>query len=137
MSLFLVWIGMIFFLRNSIVKDDSKNKALIHCFTLIICFEMIGNGFCSYHRGNDINSEPEVLENTFDTWQSNQNCIIKTLSEDNSFYRVNIVGDYIINSDTYSGYNSISDFCTTENVNVRYALSSLGLATSPRVTRNF
>lgn len=131
-----IWIGL-FFLFKKYSKDEKKINGLSLLFVLIACFECVGNGYSAYYKGNNYYTVPETRETQFYSWYENQKQLIDFLDSDNSFYRVNFMGDYLNNSDTFSGYNGISDFSTSENINVRYAMKNMGFATSRKVIRNF
>ena len=132
-AIIMIWV----FLTYYFTKKEKFNNQLVILLILLTCFESIGNGFCTFYKSADKNGVPFFTENMYYPWAQNQKDLVDFTAQDNSFYRINYMGDLCINSDTFSGYNGLSDFCTTENVAVRNALRHLGFATSPRVTRNF
>ncbi len=54
------------------------------------------------------------------------------LDNDNGLYRVVVTNNIANNSDTWFGYNGITDFGDQEKMKVRHFLSDVGFATSPR-----
>ena len=135
-AIILVWIGVIYIYKKNI-EDEKKKKGVCLLIVLLTCFECVGNGFSSYYKGDNYYTIPETTETQFYSWYENQKQLINYLKSDNSFYRVNLKGDYLYNSDSFSGYNGLSDFSTSENIKTREALRNMGFATSKKVVRNF
>jgi len=126
MVVMAVWISVLLFMK----KAESKQKQLWMLAILLTAFECIGNGYVSYHKDQ---TRIPLREYVFYTFEENQSYMLDYLGDDTSFYRVNYAGDNVINSDSYSGFNGLSDFNTAENPAVRKVLSQLGFATSPRL----
>ncbi len=135
-GIFLSWIGALCLYKKNI-EDEKKLKTISLLFVLLAVFECVGNGFSAYYKGENYYKVPETEETRFYAWHENQKQLIDYLKSDKSFYRVNYMGDYVCNSDSFTGYNGISDFSTSENVKLRDALEKMGFATSRKVTRNF
>ena len=104
-----IWVGAILLYKKNI-DDDKKMKGVSLLVVILVCFEVIGNGFSSYYKGDNYYTVPETNETHFNSWYANQKQLIDYLNDDDSFYRVNYMGDYLYNSDTFSGYNGLSDF---------------------------
>ena len=132
-GIILIWV----FVTYYFTKKEKFNNQLVVLLILLTCFESVANGFCTFYKSAGNNGVPFFTENMYYPWAQNQKDLTEFISRDDTFFRVNYMGDLCINSDTFSGYNGLSDFCTTENVSVRNAMRHLGFATSPRVTRNF
>lgn len=141
--IWIIWIGLCIFIHDKTalltnLKTDSvqtKYALLIYIFIFLTSAECIGNCYSTYYKVNPGNTLITKEDNSI--WENEQTHLKQFLSEDNSFYRVDYVIDSIYNSDSYSGYNGISDFSTAENPNVRTALAHLGYATSIRIITDY
>ena len=127
-GLFSVWWAFLLCFK----KERNKNiKALAAACLLLAGIECVANGYSSFVKNEKYHTRME--EFYYYGYEEELNEFVKTMKEDQSFYRANYLGSMVINSDTDGGYNGISDFETVENENVRIALRHLGVATSPRV----
>ena len=134
--LFLIWFAYLFFFKK--YKTNGKNITVIKLLGLIIVMiECVGNAYVAHVVDYQKFDEPAIPKYYFSEWLDNQNELISYLEGKPDYYRVNYVGDLNTSSDTYSGFNGLSDFCSTENSNTRKTLSKLGLSTSPKVIRNY
>ena len=104
---------------------------------VLVGFECVGNGYAAFYMNSEDKNILSLQKDIYNSWQSNQTALLDYLDEIPDYYRVNYVGDLSSNSDTFYGYNGISDFCTTENPGTRVALGKMGLMTSPKVIRNY
>lgn len=135
-GIILVWIGAIYLVKKN-AEDEKKANVVGLFFLLLVVFESVGNGFSSYYKGDNYYTVPETNETQFYSWYENQKQLMEYIKKDNSFYRVNFMADYLYNSDSFTGYNGLSDFSTSENIHVRDALGNMGFAATRKITRNF
>ncbi len=112
-------------------KNKNNNKNLLFILIMVVCFELIMNGYSSFYR--DSRFLPSTPEYIYYGWEDNMKYVSDKLNQTKGFYRVNYYGDVIDNSDTFFGYNGMNDFGSAENPKVRKALSKIGIYTSPRV----
>lgn len=126
-----IWLIVLLTYERFELKESSLIKILI---VLLVSVECIYNGHLAYISCADLH--PNLWRVMFDTWNCSEKNAADTLNEDSSFFRVNYLYDYGINSATYYGFNSISNFSSAENPNVRYTMASLGLNSSPRMLLN-
>ena len=130
-----IWILFAVWYRKA--KKENNRKAILFACIFVMCAECVSNGYCAYYRGEDEYGLPGTTEALFYAWNDYQSELSEILDNNKGLYRVDVTGNYIINEDTYSGYNGTSDFCTTENPNLRKTFSKLGVATSPKVIHNY
>ena len=138
--LMIMWIILVINYINLQQKSNDKKKitGILSACILLICLECTANGYCAYYRGNSEYGLPSTQEYFFYKWNDNQQQLMQFLSNDKSLYRVNYVGDIIKNGDSYSGYNGLSDFNTSENPKVRLVMSKLGFETATtKIVRNY
>jgi uncharacterized membrane protein YfhO len=135
-GIILVWIGAIYLVKKN-AEDEKKANVVGLFFVLLVVFECVGNGFSSYYKGDNYYTVPETNETQFYSWYENQKQLTEYIKKDNSFFRVNFMADYLYNSDSFTGYNGLSDFSTSENIHVRETLGKMGFAATRKVTRNF
>jgi len=128
----LVWIIM-YYLYNRF--HNRKGIHFILVIIILIAFiETVSNGYKTLTAHNIV-EDNGVLKNDYKEWKAEYAEMLGLIESDNNdFYRVVVFDDLIHNSDTYWGYNGVSDFCTAENQQLRNTMSSLGLYTSPRST---
>lgn len=131
-SLIIIWIVLIFFYLK--VQEQNKN-VIIMLFILISGLELIGNGYSSFYRNNYYQVSTEEFK--YKQWSDSLKYMMNSLEADDSFYRVNYNYDIMCNSDTYFGFNGVSDFCSSENPEVRKSLTKLGVYSSTRVLRQY
>ena len=114
-------------------KEDKYRSTLIALAIFMTLIECIGAGYISYYKRLD--TYPETIEDRYFAWRDNLTLSLEGIddNEDNDFYRIDTINDYLYNSDTYMGYKGINDFCTTENYNVRRFYEKVGLYSSPRL----
>ena len=136
LGIILAWIGAVYLIKKN-AEDEKKQNGARLLFVLLAVFECVGNGFSSYYKGDNYYTTPETNETQFYSWYENQKQLTEYIKDDKSFYRVNFMADYLYNSDSFTGYNGLSDFATSENVHVREALGKMGFAATRKVTRNF
>lgn len=83
------------------------------------------------------NSQPALNEDTLNQWYYAQKEAVETIQqEDNSFYRIAIGNDIIINSAQMFGYAGFNTFSSSDDYPLRRALSHLGIATGNRFISN-
>lgn len=136
LGIILAWIGAIYLLKKN-AEDEKKVNGAFLFFVILAVFECVGNGFSSYYKGDNYYTVPETNETQFYSWYENQKQLTEYIKNDKSFFRVNFMADYLYNSDSFTGYNGLSDFSTSENIYVREALGKMGFAATRKVTRNF
>ncbi|MCQ2976255.1 MAG: YfhO family protein [Bacteroidales bacterium] len=125
----LIWVLTILYF-DKLTKKDNKNAYIL--LTFFVAAECILNGFLSFYN----NEQKQFNEEHYNAWKQSVSMTNEQLPE-NDLYRVEYLNDIYMNTDTFAGFNGISDFNTAENPNLRYTLSKLGIYTSPRVIRNF
>jgi len=89
--------------------------------------EVLCNGFFMM----EMHERPD--KKVYDSWYRTGKQVEKLLETDTDLYRVDLGRDRQYNTDTFFGFNGVGDFGTLEHYEVRQALSSLGIYTSPRV----
>ena len=124
-----LWL-ILLFLRG------KKNKGTIVVSMLLIAtIEVVTNG--CVRTFDKTWKKGLTRESYFHYWEDDLNELLQqvnTVNNNNDFYRICVFNDIIHNSDSYFGYNGITDFNTAENEELRNTLGKLGLYTSPRLT---
>jgi len=123
----VAWIGV------WILKRKVKNNAMMISILaiIILLIELCGNGWYA------INDPAADREDSYTVWKEEITAAVEEFSEDESFYRSNIDGSVVVNSDSWFGYNGLADFCSAEDYYVRQACRFLGMSTTTRKTDNF
>ncbi len=125
----LIWVVIILYF-DRLTKKDNRNAYIL--LTFLVAVECIFNGFLSFYN----NDQKQFIEDHYNVWKQSVN-MTKELLPDDELYRVEYLNDIYMNTDTFAGFNGISDFNTAENPKVRNILSKLGVYTSTRVIRNY
>lgn len=125
----LIWISLIW---GIMVKgSNQKLKIFISGMMIVLAiFEMTANGYVILEYKGRLNGAYD--KNHFNAWAECDEILSNALTQDESLYRVDMVQDMNPSAGTYWGVNSMSYFCSAENVKLRYTLSKLGLWSSPR-----
>lgn len=142
-SLFtMLWllIAYLFGKYNNEVNDNGEacrnivifRRCLCTFVSVVIAFELFVNGYlCIKH--NDFGL---IEKNAIKEWYFSEKQAVSSLKEiDDSFYRVYVNNEICINSSKMFDYNSITTFSSSDNYELRMALSRLGLSTSNRFLR--
>ena len=131
----IIWIFACFgYVR---AKDKTPYIAFLLLFTLV---ETITNG--AVWTNSEASKENWMKEDYFYKWESDLKLALEKIDgieespKDNKdvFFRTIIYNDIIRNSDSYFGYNGVTDFETGENEALRHFLGNMGLFTLPRST---
>ncbi len=122
-----IWVLVICYFKK--IKPERQYSFWLLCI-LLISFECIGNGYLAFYKNED--GKPGQNEYSYNSFLDNLKYVSDKIDLNKEFYRINHIGGIMINSDSFGGFNGVSDFSTSENPNVRFVLSKLGLATSPR-----
>ena len=129
-------VGYIFLLLLYKKKYYSQKTRvnIAFVFVVVVAVELLVNG-CAY-RYRFPEYQTIARSEALDIWIGTSEEYMSLLDDD-SLYRVDCISDYSYNSDTFWGYNGLSDFGTIENQNVRNTLNKLGIGTSPRIINEF
>lgn len=131
MAFFLLWL-IIFLLGR---KKNNSTKVFYFLVLSIAIIEVVSNGYATLNAYGvmELNGKKKK---EYSDWKEEYELVLDAIqgSNVNDFYRVVAFGDYLHNSDSYFGYNGISDFCTGENENLRHLMEDLGLFTSKAET---
>ena len=127
--------GLWFFLLFLRKKNKMDKSTIVISLLLLTMAEVVTNGCV---RTFDKKWKMGLTdEKYFRFWEEDLNDTLlqtKQANGDDDFYRVCVLNDVIHNSDSYFGYQGITDFNTAENENLRNTLGNMGLYTSPRLT---
>ena len=111
------WIGSMWLLQKK-----PQNKILVAVFCVFfIMVELISNGYVCFQY-----SGPETHDRQYTNYCNSIDYAMKELEQDQSFYRVIYYNDYNDNSDSWFGYNGMTDFNSSINVVHQKAMSNLG-----------
>lgn len=127
MAIPVLWLGFWFMQK----KKGVEPILLALCSIILVMTEMIGNGWYG------IEDPASRTKADYECWKTGLVSVTEELEKDNSFYRVYYDNDMVDNSDSWFGYNGISDFCSAENFNLRQSLRFLGIYSTPRRTCHF
>lgn len=109
------------------LKKKLCKSIVIALFFLVSIIEITSNYY--------VTTRTKFLQSKFSNWYDALSVGVDYIkSQDDGFYRMIVLDDYIHNSDSYFGYNGISDFASCENYKLRKTLSNLGFGTTPRMT---
>ena len=126
MLVYFVWL-IIFDKYN----NEKHRTAIVLIIFLVGCSEAIFNGYSAYFKTKDYN--PTNYSDSYRLWEKMSAEVIGDIRNDNNgFYRIDSLNDYIVNGAVYNNYNGISSFSNLENYEVRKAVGKLGLLTSTR-----
>lgn len=110
-------------------KRTEKRQLIKSIFSLIICLELGTNFYmCIKHRAfenNDI-----IYTNLF---SAESKAISQIKENDDSFYRISVLNESLLNAPTYYGYAGFNTFSSSDDYNLRMALWHLGVVTSNRL----
>ena len=118
-----LWFGLWMLLKKN--RIEQKNVAILAI--IILMAELFTNGLVSM----DTSAYPKTK--IYRVWKEGIEEAVDEISSDEDFYRMYYNIDMVNNSDSWFGYNGVSDFCSSENYHLRRAMQSLGLYTSPRI----
>ena len=123
----LSWFG-IWFLQK---KKTNEKKLILVLTGLLLFVELCGNGWYGIY-------EPDSRRrDEYERWKGAIVSAVEEISEDESFYRVYYNNDMVQNSDSWFGYNGISDFSSAEDDELRQTLRALGLQISIHKSLHF
>lgn len=114
-------------------NDKTKVKGVSALLIFAVSLELIVNGYSEFYNNDSMN--PETLSSNYTQWiEASEKALSEIQSQDNDkFYRILPVGDFILNSDMYFGYNGLSDFCSADNAVLRNTMKMIGVNTSPKL----
>ena len=125
----LLWAGILLIYGNK----TQKNIVLSLLVLSLTVIEVVSNGYASINAF-DVLEFSGKTKKEYSEWKQEYESVLNDISGSNSFYRIAAFGDYLHNSDSYYGYNGLSDFCTGENEKMRHLMNNLGLYTSKAET---
>ena len=127
----LLWSGVLLVFRKKIKTGRFFNLLVL----IIALFEVVSNGYAGLNSYGVLQLSG-IQKNDYYAWKKECETALQEINSSNdlSFYRLVVFGDYLHNSDSYFGYNGISDFCTGENEKLRHLMEDLGLYTSKAET---
>lgn len=142
-SLFIMlWLGVAYLYTksvssNNVDKENSlhekKNRKWLYVITsIIVAAELIVNGIlCIKYNDFGLIEKNGVMEWYF----AEKDAVSRLKNMDDSFYRVYVNNETVINSAKMFDYNSMTTFSSSDNYRLRMTLNRLGLATSNRYVR--
>ncbi len=122
-ALALIWFGLWFLL----VKNKINKQGIAILTVLFLLVELFANGWYIIDTSDNYHSE------VYGVWKDGITEAVSEINTDDDFYRMYYQIDMITNSDSWFGYNGVSDFSSAENYNLRQSMQHLGVYTSPRV----
>lgn len=131
LALFLVWIVILINFR-----EQKKKYNFFKLFVILLAvLEMVSNAYASINAYDALEVNGTEKKDYIE-WKMKYDSVMDNInrSSGQSFYRAVAFSDYLHNSDSYFGYNGVSDFCTGENEQLRHLMESLGLYTSKAET---
>lgn len=123
-----IWLIFLF-----IYKNDKARKGLIVGFIAIVCIELTANAYMCINK-NMASSMPDAVIN--ESFYAEKSAIEQIHEVDNGFYRVFVNNLWNVNSEKIFGYNGTNTFSSTDNYQLRLALSRLGFSSSNRNLMN-
>ncbi len=117
-------------------KSRKNRKAIIAVIVLFSVLETALNGYVCIFSNNAMENSG-VTYKEFKEWEREYTIALNNIrNQENGqdFYRINFWGDLTHNSDSYWGYNGLTDFCTAENEQLRNILGDFGFYTYKRST---
>lgn len=119
----LLWYG-IWFLYN---KKQVERKSIALLAVILLLIELFTNGLCSFDK-----SEYYKYEN-YSVWKEGITSAVEEVRSDTDYYRMYYNIDMSPNSDSWFGYNGVSDFSSVENYTLRLSMQKLGVCTSQKL----
>lgn len=99
----------------------ARNQILSVLLVLSVAvIEVISNGYATY-----MVMGPEVTERHYNIYKGSIEAGVSMI-EDDGFYRVRYMNDFVTNSDSWFDYKGIADFSTARNVVLQDSMSALG-----------
>ena len=120
------WLITLFF----VLYKDSRTKKIFKAIIIGLTLLEVGvNGYLCFSKMD----MPNLKDNEFNGWYYSEKEAIEDIkANDDSFYRVYVNNEWGINAATIFGYNSTISFSSSDNYELRKALSALGSATTNR-----
>ncbi|MBQ7765531.1 MAG: YfhO family protein [Lachnospiraceae bacterium] len=113
----LGWIGSMWLLQK---KTQKKVLVAVFCVFLVMV-ELVSNGYVCFQY-----SGPETHDRQYTNYRNSIDYAMQELEQDQSFYRVIYYNDFNDNSDSWFGYNGMTDFNSSMNVVHQKAMRNLG-----------
>lgn len=126
----IAWIGLICWYKSKNTEPMIKNF-IAGIMILLAAVEMTANAYVILEYKGGLNSAYDI--NHFRSWEEVDGILTDALTQDESLYRVDMIQDMNPGAGTYWGANTMSYFCSAENVELRKTLSKLGLWSTPRM----
>lgn len=124
-----LWIAI---LCNRRVKVNSKR--IIAISFIVITIELSVNGYICMEKYNS----SRVSEKEFYEWfYAEQDAINTIKASDSGMYRVEVDNGICLNAASMFGYGSFTTFSSSDDYNLRRALSHLGMTVGNRFIENF
>ncbi len=130
LGLTALWILLVFLYE----KKEQWRTTLVALMIFAGMAECITNG--SVRLSDSFFRESFMKEDYYYAWYEDMELSTGAIDSvgDSDFYRTIILSDMGKNSDSFWGYNGVSDFGTAENQNLREFLDSMGVYTTIRRT---
>lgn len=119
----LVWFGIWF----AIVKKKINAQSLAVVSIVFIIIELFANGWYI------IDTSENEPSDAYKVWKKGIADAVSEIESDDEFFRMYYNIDMVSNSDSWFGYNGVSDFSSGENYDLRQSMTGLGLYSTPRV----
>ncbi len=114
-----------------ILKKKKADKQILALISVILLFvETFSNGWYTLDTSGNQNN------NVYEVWKKGITSAVNELVNDD-FYRMYYHIDLADNSDSWFGYNGVSEFSSIENYDLRQSLKQLGVYTAPRILAPF
>lgn len=126
-ALLLIWVALALLLKYG---KCNKNIVLLIMLCIAVC-EVTGNGVEVFKIDERDGRRLEIAN--FDIFDECHDYVVDALSADEDLYRVASYQEIGAGVGTYYGYNNVSYFSSSENINLRKALSKLGIWSSERI----
>ena len=125
MAFFFLWFMIVLLFR----KKPQFSSIAAFLSLILISSELVVNGYLCISKVE----HPTVDESTYNQWYySSKEAIDRLKSDDSDFYRIHLNNNYNYNAAAVLGFNGFTTFSSSDNYNLRTALSHLGLITSNR-----
>ncbi|MBQ8246451.1 MAG: YfhO family protein [Lachnospiraceae bacterium] len=121
------WFGLWYLLK----RRENDRVVLTFVAVVLVVVELCGNGwFSSYNPLARVRTE-------YECWKDGITYAVEEMNLDEDFYRSYYNNDMSDNSDSWFGYNGITDFCSAENYYVRQAVRYVGMYNTTRKIAQF
>lgn len=122
----LLYLGLFLLYK----KSFSKLRFILPaCFVIAVCSELVLNFYlCDLNRAGDA-----VSELAYRQWhESESDALARIKANDDSFYRISVDNEMVINSPAALNYAGLDTFSSSDDYPLRKALFSLGIVAPNR-----